>query len=488
MFPLKKRRLVLLEIAAACSFLAACGGGGSGDDAAAGQAETNAEASSDPVVAGLVPSPEPLPGEPGPGTIAHQAEAALAANPDLDTSEQELARERAQSLTIDAGDAGYAKPKVAALDYSNSMSASKQDLLSKFRLVILGGRGGKDINSFTSGIKSRNPNTRIGYYVLFNELLCNQSSTQNYYNSAIAEANRANWWLRKANGARVQWTDQYGACDMNITKWGRRNAAGQTWQQYKARWDYDKVFRVAPRVDFAFSDNTFNVPRVDADWKRIGSNQLKTNSEIIVAQREGQVAYFSALRNLKSSLEIVGNSNSDLNNDQYRQRLNGAMTEGAMGRSWSLETWSTWDAMMNRYRSQLRNTAAPKDAILQIFASNTDYKTIRYGLASALMENGWFMHSPASGTFQPTWIDEYSAPLGTPTQAPPTGPKQNGIWARTYQNGIVLVNPSKTRTASINVGSGYKRLKGTQSPTVNNGQAQSVVTLGPRQGLIMIRR
>ena len=59
---------------------------------------------------------------------------------------------------------------------------------------------------------------------------------------------------------------------------------------------------------------------------------------------------------------------------------------------------------------------------------------------------------------------------------------------RKYTNGLVLVNPSKTYTRSIYIGSGYKRLKGTQDPYVNNGAAQSTVTLGPRQGLLMVRR
>ena len=41
---------------------------------------------------------------------------------------------------------------------------------------------------------------------------------------------------------------------------------------------------------------------------------------------------------------------------------------------------------------------------------------------------------------------------------------------------------------SIYIGSGYKRLKGTQDPYVNTGASQSTVTLGPRQGLIMIKQ
>ena len=53
----------------------------------------------------------------------------------------------------------------------------------------------------------------------------------------------------------------------------------------------------------------------------------------------------------------------------------------------------------------------------------------------------------------------------------------------------MLVNPSKTTTASIYVGAGYKRLAGTQDPGVNNGQpVAGSVTLGPREGLILLRQ
>ena len=143
--------------------------------------------------------------------------------------------------------------------------------------------------------------------------------------------------------------------------------------------------------------------------------------------------------------------------------------------------------MMTRYRAHLKNTTAPHAAFLQAYGATTDYKTMRYGLASALMDNGYFVYLPPSGTLQPSWYDDYEAPIGDPVDGPQTAPKQNGIYLRRYTNGVVLVNPSKTATASIYVGTGYRRLSGTQDPGVNNGQAQSTVTLGPRQGLIMIK-
>jgi hypothetical protein len=301
-------------------------------------------------------------------------------------------------------------------------------------------------------------------------------------------ANKTDYWLRYANGTRSQWTGQYNTCDTNISGWGKKNSSGQTWMQYKARYDYDRIFSKAPKIEYAFSDNTFGVPRVNADWKRIHTNQLKTDPAIITAQRQGQAAYWSALRAIKPGMKIIGNANNDLSYYEYKGKLNGAMQEAAMGKSWSLETWAGWGKMMERYRRQLANTASPKDVFLEVRGSYTDYKLMRYGLASALLENGWFLHLPLTGTFQPKWFEEYEAPIGTPVESPPTAPKSNGIWMRKYQNGVVLVNPSKTYTRSIYVGTSYKRLKGTQDPYVNNGAYQSTVTLGPRQGLIMIKR
>jgi hypothetical protein len=105
-----------------------------------------------------------------------------------------------------------------------------------------------------------------------------------------------------------------------------------------------------------------------------------------------------------------------------------------------------------------------------------------------MLEDGRFVQIPASGKFEPSWFDEFGAPIGTAVDAPPTAPAQSGIWLRRYSNGLVLVNPSKTATASIDVGPGYKRLAGAQDPAVNNGQAQQVISLGPRQGLLMIRQ
>ena len=58
----------------------------------------------------------------------------------------------------------------------------------------------------------------------------------------------------------------------------------------------------------------------------------------------------------------------------------------------------------------MANTRADKKVVFVAYgASPTDYSTLRYGLASALMDNGLFMFIPASGSQVPAWYDEYSA-------------------------------------------------------------------------------
>jgi hypothetical protein len=57
---------------------------------------------------------------------------------------------------------------------------------------------------------------------------------------------------------------------------------------------------------------------------------------------------------------------------------------------------------------------------------------------------------------------------------------------RRYAGGLVLVNPG-TSTLSIDVGAGYRHLSGTQDPVVNNGVAESLVTLPPKSGLVMLK-
>jgi hypothetical protein len=385
----------------------------------------------------------------------------------------------------------FGTPRVAALDYSKDVSTARRDLLAKYKFVILSfskTMGAAKLQEVTSGLKAKNPGITVAQYALANEARCDQSNTSEDTYAVTNEIHKNNWWLRNAAGQRVQWTTLYDACDVNFSAYAPRNAAGQTYAQYRWNHDYNAWFKDATLVDYVFIDNFWHLTRNDADWKRVGVNLPKGGSEGSAIMRKGLASYVANIRATTPRMKVIGNINHDLNFAEYEDVLDGAFIEGLVGKSWSRETWAGWDSMMSMYRGALQRTRVSGNVFFNTFASPTDYKTIRYGLASALMENGYFLHIPLSGTMQPNWVDDYGAQIGDAAEVPPTAPKQNGIWMRKYANGLVLVNPSKTVTASINVGAGYKRLTGTQDPAVNNGKVESTVTLGPRQGLLMVKQ
>lgn len=385
--------------------------------------------------------------------------------------------------------ATLARPKVAALDYSFDVSSTRKALLAKFDVAILGlsrSLGAATIRDFVGGIKALNPAARVGQYTIVNEMPCSLPSTDERY-PAWQEVQRNDWWLRNAAGQRTQWTTEFGTCEINISGWAPRNAAGQTYAQFKWQFDDGLIFSTAP-FDFMFIDNTFALTRTAADWQRIGVDAPTGDATASAAMRSGYVAYWNAVRATRPTLALVGNADNDLSAPEFKGGLDGAFLEGAIGKPWSRETWAGWDAMMKYYRGALHDTRNPGMVFLNAFADPTDYATVRYGLASALLEDGRFVQLPLTGRLQPSWFDEYAAPIGTPSEPPPVAPAQNGIWLRRYVNGLVLVNPSKTASATIDVGAGYKRLSGAQDPAVNNGQPQRLVTLGPRQGLLMLRQ
>lgn len=49
--------------------------------------------------------------------------------------------------------------------------------------------------------------------------------------------NEMNWWARKTDGGRVQWTAQYRAWDINFTAWSKPDADGQRYPQWLAQRD-----------------------------------------------------------------------------------------------------------------------------------------------------------------------------------------------------------------------------------------------------------
>jgi hypothetical protein len=471
---LAHRRLLLAEAVAAAFLMSACGGGGPG--ASVGVESVIEETAGE----GEPPESPPMNDD----AVVERGETAPASSEDYAEAAD---RESAATLNCTAP---YAKPKVAAYDMTRDTSSTRQALLAKFGLAVVNipySASASATNAFTSGIKSRNSNIKLAQFIPFPALRPNAASTEYHYGIA-REVNANDWWLRYASDAKATWTSgtTYG---VNMTSWAAPNAAGQRYPQFKAQYDYQGYLSGTTGIDYVYTADTWAKPRVDADWRRNGTNQLRTDTTIQNATRAGYAAYWSSLRTRKAGIKIMAglDNSNDLSSVELKSKVEGAYLDGMIGKSWSLEAWKGWTGMMSRYRAVVANTMGDKAVIFHVYGeSPTDYKTMRYGFASALLDRGHFAFTPKTGSTVPAWYDEYAAPLGVAVDAPPTTAASNGIFKRRFENGIVLVNP-RSVSASINVGTGYKRLSGTQDPSVNNGQTQTTVTLPARSGLIMVR-
>jgi hypothetical protein len=169
------------------------------------------------------------------------------------------------------------------------------------------------------------------------------------------------------------------------------------------------------------------------------------------------------------------------------QQLNGGLMEGLIGYSWSSETWAGWAEMMRAYRKILSAYAEPKLGIFHQVGSPTDYQAFRYGFASCLMDDGFYAFNSSHAYSDAPFFDEYDVDLGAALGAPVTSAWQNGVYRRDFQNGIVLVNPKGNGAKTVQLEGDFRRISGTQAPSVNNGQVTRTVALNDRDGIVLLR-
>jgi len=373
--------------------------------------------------------------------------------------------------------------------YVSGSTPEQRALAAKFNITILHmfpSMGKARMQANINAIRALNPSIKLGQYTILNEVRASASPGDEDY-AAVQAVNQNKWFARGAKGELVNWTNLFNNYAVNTTGWATADANGRRWPQWKAKFDSDTLFSGLTGLNYVFLDNMFDKPRVDADWQLVGSVQPRTNTTVQAAYRAGTAAYWSSLRSMNPSLMMMGNTDNDLASAEYKAKFQGAFLECQMGKSWSFETWAGWNVMMQRYRAVLANTAAPRDVVFQVCSPvANDFALMRYGLASTLLENGYFAYT-VNNVIAPPRFDEFDAPIGTPVEAPPTAAHASGLWVRRYSNGMVLVNPGNS-TLSMDVGAGYRHIRGTQDPVVNNGLTARMVSLPPRSGLLLLKQ
>jgi hypothetical protein len=177
-----------------------------------------------------------------------------------------------------------------------------------------------------------------------------------------------------------------------------------------------------------------------------------------------------------------------------------------IGYSWSIETWSGFENMKKCYQIQMGLYNQPKYAVFGYQTtggypvtgwSSANWQDYRYAFACCQVLGDAGLYASALGfEYDPSsliWADECDNAgagikfLGTATTGPQDAAWSQGVYRRDFANGIVLVNPKGNGAKTVDLGGTFKKINGTQCPSVNSGATVTSVTLQDRDGLVLLR-
>jgi hypothetical protein len=390
-------------------------------------------------------------------------------------------------------------PRLGALWIGNQIyqDASVQQQLARGSISVIsvypgsGAGTGTTVQQVIQNIKAINPNTLVFPYINDMEISSDQTANAALAN-IYAKLDSMNWYLYQNGGSGTIVNSQFpGANAINNTLFTPPDSNGDIWVTWYAKWAVQQYDVPNPALDGFFLDNVTWEPRVDGDYNRDGITDSASNPTTATWVRQGFRKHFDTMHQLMPGKYQIGNvadwGAAAAVFPELNQQLNGGLMEGMIGYSWSYETWGGWTTMMQAYRKVMAAMTTPQLLMFAQVGSATDYQSFRYGLASCLMDNGYYVFNTSDAYGDAPAFDEYNASLGNSTSSPQTTAWQQGVYRRDFDNGIALVNPKGNGAQTVQLETSYKRLLGAQAPNVNNGQTVTSVTLQDRDGIILMK-
>ena len=392
--------------------------------------------------------------------------------------------------TTAARSQGY--PKLANYFLKTPISQDEVLKLAKWDVVILGMQA-QDTNPEIFGqLRALNPNIKIIAYLSAMEFpiqnLGNLESVKGPWHKMYQEINWV-WYLKDGSGKPHSiWPGNYS---FNVTKYCP-DFKGQKFNEFLPKFIKSKLMG-SGYWDGVFLDNVLNKISVTNNGRVDIDNNYKID-EAGWADQEWRKGMLTLLENTRKALGknkiILVNSSS-----YGRKFINGRLYE-----NWPDKWQGGWVGQMQDYKNLENNlNYYPQIIILNPNTENTgnnlDYKKIRFGLTSTLLNNGYFAFDFGTQDHsQLWWYDEYDIDLGYPNSQPKNILDKNsvqykeGVWRRDFTNGIVLVNSTR-QTQSINLGPGvYEKIRGKQDPKTNNGRLVKKIILPSHDGIILLKK
>ncbi len=410
----------------------------------------------------------------------------------------------ATALAACAAAAAFTKPpfpRIAGIQIGGSFNFNDpayQAALAKQDVMILGmypglAPGGQPMNTWVKAIKAKNPNALVFLYAESDYL--GSTTAQDAYTPIRSKLDAMKWWLYSDKTLTAPVVNNFGSGNWTINNslYTPRDSNGDNAIEWLTKFYVSSYYTPNPAIDGLFMDNTTAKPTVSGDWLRTGSVLAMADPLAGSAIRQGYVRWYSLVKTLMPGKYQIGNlttwaASGAAIPPEYVGMVNGGVMEGFIGKSWSVESWAGWPAMMKQYVAIMGATLEPKLGIFNQWGDTTDYQSMRYGLASCLMNDGYYSFTDNAKQYSGVaWFDEFDSNLGQ-ASAPPVAAWNSGVWRRDFDNGIVLVNPKGNGAKTVTLETAYLKIKGTQDPATNNGQSVTTVTLKDRDGIILLRK
>jgi hypothetical protein len=250
---------------------------------------------------------------------------------------------------------------------------------------------------------------------------------------------------------------------------------------------------------------------IDLDGNRVADNAVARDRAYEYGLQEFLRGLRSAMPNAviicnaiggypnKTALHTPGQSLKDRQGNpfSYLSAVSGKEFEDNVYALGEEADWLTFRSFMNEYRAWCKSpcfTFVPSKGGEDDDGTDDknfeDFKAMRFGLATVLMGDGLYLRNVYATWSKNSWFDEYDVNLGYATQGSGE-PIATGfpVWRRDFDNGIALVNTSKTQSIIVQLGGTFKAIQGSpdQDPDVNNGRTVTRIRLEPLDGRILLR-
>lgn len=379
-------------------------------------------------------------------------------------------------------------PKLANYFLKTPITDAEATELAKWDVVILGMQAQTVCPEQVKKIKQLNPKVKILAYVLsadFPRYTYERVDTPTgLWHQMLAEIPDG-WYLLKPDGSHFStWP---GHWTMNVTNSAPVDAQGRRWNTFLPQFMHDRVMSTG-LWDGIYYDNVWDsaswIMGGDMDINRDG---VRDEASWLNGQwNEGMRTMLARSRQLEGpDAIIIGNGSND-----FKESMNGRLIEDAY--------WQSWLYDQRNYVDYMARGREPRVTVVSSNTHNTgrqdDYRTMRFGLTSALMDNGYYSFDWGTEDHsQLWWYDEYNADIGAPLSAayPVDGGSSEvrvAVWRRDFERGTVFLNATdEVQTLVFREGEEFEKLNGTQERNINDGSKVNYLRLPARDGIVVFR-